>query len=462
MNRQQVLDMLWQRFIEPTRRLRPLFTGVELEMPLVNQSGAAVDFTVVHALTEHFLTKAGLQRAALDSYGNTFSVHSPQTGDVLSYDCSYNNLEFSFGRTDDLHQVLRRFERYFCVAQEFLGRHGHGLTGMGINPRYRVNHHQPIPTARYRMLYHHLSKAATIKLPRYLHHYYNYGMFTSASQIQCDVSFEQLVPTLVVHNLLEPLKAVLFANSPFYDAGVQYLCGRDFLWANSMQGYNPHNVGSFEQLPATPTELLSYLSGLSIYCARRQEKYLTFLPLPIVDYFAQPHISGEYFALGSYHQMEFMPERDDLNYLRSYKFTDLTFRGTIEWRSCCCQPVRDAMSVAAFHLGLMGKEQTEHLKELLTADTVLFGQGFTHAELRALLVCEQWPQFINRNALRSLLLSVLEVARGGLEQRGLGEEVYLNCLFERAERLENPAQRMLRMLASGVSLEKVIADYAVL
>ncbi|MFQ9792099.1 MAG: hypothetical protein ACLRX7_01780 [Acutalibacteraceae bacterium] len=41
-----------------------------------------------------------------------------------------------------------------------------------------------------------------------------------------------------------------------------------------------------------------------------------------------------------------------MEYLRSYKFEDLTFRGTIEYRSACCQPVSECMCVAAFHVGL--------------------------------------------------------------------------------------------------------------
>ena len=38
-------------------------------------------------------------------------------------------------------------------------------------------------------------------------------------------------------------------------------------------------------------------------------------------------------------------------WLRPFKFADLTQRGTIEFRSVCEQPVRDALAPAAFHAG---------------------------------------------------------------------------------------------------------------
>ncbi|MDR2671929.1 MAG: hypothetical protein LBC35_01250 [Coriobacteriales bacterium] len=460
LTRQQVLDLLKQQFIDPTKPQREHFAGIEMEFPLVNLAGSRVDFTVIHSLTDHFMREFDFERVALDNHGNTFSVRCPKTADILSYDCSYNNLEFSFGRVRNLWQVQRRFLDYLSFIQAELRRKGHCLTGMGINPHRLVNLHQPIPTGRYRMLYHHLSSAAHLQLPRYLHHYYDYGMFCSASQVQLDVDYEQLVTTLRTQNLLEPLKAVLFSNSVFSDKGVDYLCGRDMLWEQSMQGYNTHNVGCYEQLPATIDELLEYLASLSIYCTERSGNYLNFLPVPITEFFAQNSISAEYPALGGYARLDFTPDVCDLPYLRTYKLTDLTFRGTIEYRSCCCQPMRDALTVAAFHVGLAGPEQMQRVDTLLTDDDVLYGHGFTHSELRHLLVRRNWPNFVEREGLRQLLYAVLDIAHSGLTQRGMGEESLLNALYERAEALENPAQQMIRLKAQGFSSESLIQTFA--
>jgi gamma-glutamylcysteine synthetase len=511
--RNQVRALLDQRFIEPTRQQRPHYAGIEIELPIVNLSqgaaagGAAmmgalrsdatvmdasqqgtsqqgvttrstsqqgattrsataspalpVDFVVIHALTEAFAKRFGFVPSAMDNHGNVYQLIDPITDDNLCYDCSYNNLEFSFGKVDDLGMVQQRLAAYLAFVQETLARSGHIVTGMGINPHRAVNRHEPLPNGRYRMLAHHLSKAGKTPTPLYFHPYPDYGMFTSASQVQIDVEFPQLIDTIRVHSLLEPLKAVLFANSPFVDAGVSYLCARDMLWEYSMNGYNPHNIGAYERIPASIDELLDYLASLSIFCAEREGRYHDFLPTPIIDYLASEKVRAEYLEHGSYHSCDIQPTLADLPHLRSYKFLDLTFRGTIEYRSCCCQPLSDALSVAAFHLGLAEADNAlSELDQVLAADHVLSGHGYSHVELRRLLVRRSWPDFIDLRKLQSLLLAVMEIAHRGLYARGKGEERLLDVLFDRVDRMENPAQRALRELESGTSLETLIHEYA--
>ena len=127
--------------------------------------------------------------------------------------------------------------------------------------------------------------------------------------------------------------------------------------------------------------------------------------------------------------MEFQPQPDDIAYLRTFKFEDLTYRGTIEYRSACCQPISDVMTVAAFHLGLQGK--VKELKNLLDSDTSLYHHG-----------------------------KVLDLCREGLSERGRGEEKYLEPLYQRINNRTNPAKEMLRRLQNGESMETIIKDFA--
>jgi gamma-glutamylcysteine synthetase len=482
MDGQRLRELLDERFIEPTRMPRRLYAGVELEFPLVNLTGAPVDFLVAHLLTERFCEHFSFEPVALDNHGNVYAVACPTTGDSLTYDCSYNNLELSFGRVEDLCEVARRLGRYYAFIQEQLAAAGHTLTGMGINPHRALNRHEPLPNGRYRMLYRFLCSAALQPQPNHFHAHYDFGMFTSASQVQIDVTCEALIPTLRAHDLLEPLKAALFANSLLEDRGVRYLCARDMLWADSMHGFNPRNTGAFEKLPRSVGELLDYLAAESIFCTERDGHYLTFTPVPIAEFLACETTGGEFFEDGQWHRVTFIPDERDVAYLRTYKFNDLTFRGTIEYRSCCCQPVRDALSVAAFHLGLAGAAASERLLRLLGEDNPLLADSTstsapasdttpaastpvptpapTPAMLRRQLVRQDWPPSLDRTTLRHLLLEVLERARDGLVARGRGEERFLAPLYERAERLENPAQRMLRLQREGWSPERIIRDYA--
>ena len=144
--------------------------------------------------------------------------------------------------------------------------------------------------------------------------------------------------------------------------------------------------------------------------------------------------------------------------MRSYKFEDLTYRGTIEFRSVCCQPFRDVMTVAAFHVGLL--DHVEELTALLEQDTSIYQHGYSAAELRNILNRREWPEFVDRDGLKQLCLSVLDLAYRGMKETGLGEETYLEPLYKRAEQLTSPGRQYMDALDAGVSQKQLILDYA--
>jgi gamma-glutamylcysteine synthetase len=460
MNREGVKDLLYKRFVEPTQSKKTLYAGVEFEFPILNLSKAAVDFVEVHTLTSRLKEHFSFEVAGLDEEGAVSALLSPLHDDMLTYDCSYNNLELSFGKTTNLNDVRERFVAYYRYIQSVLQESRHTLTGMGINPYRRYNRMNPLPNGRYRMLYHHLLSYRNFENSMVFHQHPEFGMFSSASQVQLDVLHGALIPTVRAFNRLEPFKAALFSNSVLLGERDDLACCRDLLWENSMQGYNPHNIGIHDALPESVDELLEYLSTTSIYCVERGSKYINFLPIPITEYFQTDSVAGEYFEDGGYHTVTFAPAVEDLRYLRTFKFVDLTFRGTIEYRSVCCQPVPDVMTSSAFHLGLVAK--IAELNELLDNDTVLYHHGFTAGELRKLMNRRVWPDFVDRGMLRNALLRILALSETGLKERGQGEERLLTPLFERAERLENPGQYFARQLALGQDMERLIREYAAL
>ena len=98
MDNEIIRKALYNKYIEPTKKKTEKYIGVEIEMPIVNLSKGAVDFNIVHSVTDSFLNRFGFQPFGKDDDGNIYSAESPENGDILSYDCSYNNLELSFGR----------------------------------------------------------------------------------------------------------------------------------------------------------------------------------------------------------------------------------------------------------------------------------------------------------------------------------------------------------------------------
>lgn len=456
-----VREKLYQKYIEPTKKKRQEYVGIEVELPIINLSKQAVDFEKVHELTASFMKNFQFEVMSQDDDGNVNAVQHPVNGDILSYDCSYNNLELSLGKEKALPMLYRRFSDYYAYIQQQLKQYHYTLTGMGVNPYRNYNRNIPIPNGRYRMLFHHLNSYPKYQnLPMYFHEYPNYGLFSSASQVQLDVDYGDLTTTIRAFSRVEPIKALLFNNSILVDEQEELACCRDMFWENSTHGINPHNIGMFDCEIESVEELLDYIESASMYCVERGEKYINFSPIPVMEYFEQDTIMGEYYADGSYHDISFAPELGDLDYLRTFKFEDLTFRGTIEFRSVCCQPVADVMTVSAFHLGL--KKQLKELDQLLREDSVLYHHGFSATELRKLFVRQELPDFVEREALYELTKQVVDLAKKGLQERGYGEEVYLEPLYKRIRQQLNPAQKMLLELRENKDIEDIILEYGTL
>lgn len=453
MNKDFIEKELYDRFVLPTDREEGGYAGVEFEIPIVNLSGKAVDFHVVHLLTEAFIQEFRADQIQEDEQGNICQAKICECGDTLSFDCSYNTLELSFGRENDLNEIYRRYRRYISFIKRFLERHDHTVTGMGINPGYQVNKNIPIPNGRYRMLLHYLSSYRDYNWQLLFHDVPHYGLIICSSQTHVDVSRENLVGKINAFNRLEPLKALLFSNSP-YPGG--YLCVRDHFWRESMHGLNPHNVDCWEIEPESLEEILQYIRSMSLYCTEREDKYINFYPKQIDEYFRSEEICGEYFNGKKYEEIRFSPKLEDIRYLRSFKFVDLTFRGTIELRSACMQPLSEAMTVPAFNLGL--SVVANEVEEFLRLKKI-YHQGYNVRELRQMFVMEELPVFAKRKELSKLLREVIDFAEIGLQRRGKGEEAFLEPLKRRADLVMSPAREMVLGMREGKTQAYYIRKY---
>ncbi|MCR5651368.1 MAG: hypothetical protein K6F86_09340 [Lachnospiraceae bacterium] len=452
-------SLLYEKYIAPTKKKKGDFIGIEIEMPILNLSKEGVDFKNVHRVTAKFMEHFGFKPAKTDENADVCLAEHESKEDSLSYDCSYNNLELSLGKVKDISEAEERFKSYYGFLQESFAEYGYTLTGMGINPYRIYNQNIPVPNGRYRMLFHHLHSYDRYRtLPMYFHPHPEFGTFASASQVQLDVTYDDIPEVINTFSLLEPVKALIFSNSVLLGEAEDYLCYRDILWENSTHGINPHNVGPYEYTFRDVDDLLDYIQSTSIYCAERGDKYVNFRMMPLRDYFMQDEVEGEYYADGRYHKIIINPRKDDIEYLRSFKHEDLTYRGTVEFRSVCCQPIKDAMSVAAFHAGL--KKKLHELTGLLESDHVLYGHGYNATELRHLFIRKDLPSFVDADDVYLLAQKILELAGEGLYERGYGEERFLKPLFERVKNRENPASYMLGKLSQGSTVEDIIKEYS--
>lgn len=453
---------LYDKYIVPTIGNHGDKIGVELEIPILNRKPGAVDFGFIQQFAQVIQTQLGFQVAGRDDHGAVYSMVHPKNGDCISFDYSYCNVEFSMGAENDIGIIYERFCTYYKRLQGFLQKHDYTMTGMGVNPYWKYNDNNALPGQRYRMIQYHLESYVEHKEFRRFHSQPNFGSYSCASQVQLDVSDSQLIRALNTFNRLEPVKALLFSNSLLLDDEFNLVSARDRFWDSSMYGYNPHNVGMFDIELSDIPELVAYIKSTSLFNVARDGKYIYFTPIPAGQFFDLQTVNGMVFDPNQEHfvPVEVHPQPSDLQYLRSYKFEDLTFRGTIEYRSACCQPIRECMTVAAFHVGLM--QQLSELETLLKEDRSLYKQGYSPSELRKMLIQLELPEQLNQDALRQIALQVLALAEQGLKERGKGEERFLQPLFRRAEMLTNPAREILHREANGKSMEDMIDEYAVL
>ncbi|MBQ1899090.1 MAG: glutamylcysteine synthetase [Ruminococcus sp.] len=450
-------ELIRRRFIEPTTSPRTNYIGIEIEMPVVPLKGEKTAQSVSAAALKEAARRFGFTETRHDAFGVCHEAVCEETGDVFSFDCSYNNFEISLGKVRTLHEAQARFTDYVSYINTFLKACGHLLTGMGINPFYRKNDTSFVPSPRYQMLEGYLRKSREWERDGGFHPYTAYPTFSSASQVQLDVTEERLCDVIEAFSLVEPIKALLFANSYLPDEP-DFLCVRDMLWERSTHGVNPKNLGFFEPLPRTNDEVIDYLSGVSPFCAEREDKYLFFYPIPFEEYLERECVEGEYFDGEKYVKYRFKPSPEDIRTLRTYKQIDLTARGTLEFRSACTQPLCDAMTVAAFHLGLMS--QTKALTELLRNDRYLYQGGESPYTLRKRFNRRDALSQEEQSHLRELTTVVLLLAQKGLHERGFSEKRYLEPLFRRAAELTSPAKEMIQQLEKGADIHTVIEQYA--
>lgn len=458
MKQSQIDKAIYERYITPTKSKSRRFIGIEIEMPVVNMNKQPVDENIIFEMTKSFCQHFEFRVIGRDDCGNANSMINDETGDDLSFDCSYSNLELSLGKGANLHEIKERFDKYYTYINDFFKKYNYTLTGMGINPYYNINNNKPISNERYRMLYHHLHTYKKYKNSGFVFHDHpDFGTFTSASQVQIDVFYDDIITVINTFGRLEPFKSILFSNS-FMPEEPNLLCSRNMLWEHSMQGYNPHNIGMFDYDLSSIDDLIEYIKSTSIYCTIRNGKYINFTPVPINEYLKTDTVKGEYFEDGEYKEIEIVPCIDDLEYLRTFKFEDLTFRGTIEFRSMCCQPISDSMCAAAFHIGLL--ERVNELQGLLNSDAAIYSHGYSASELQRMFSKLEVPNFVDKQKLIQTLIRILELSESGLKQRGMNEEIFLQPLYERAYSLTNPAKKIVDGLNNGIEIEYFIKEYS--
>lgn len=406
-----------ENYLSKLKENPELFIGVELEFPIVHLHGQATDHRVTISLLRHLVQLLDFSIVKFDDDNQPIEIVATN-GDVILFEVSYNTLEFAFAKAENLFEVAGRFQIYLDAIQSFLAQYDHQLVGAGINPNWAINDNRPVATGRYQMLMQYLSLG---KQHAELHPYMDYAAYICGSQVQFDVSRSQFLRVLNAFNKIEAAKAYLFANSSFEPLTGCSLA-RDYLWEASMHGLISQNVGIYPSDFESEADYIDFKSQSSLFYTIRDGDYMYFEPIPLREYLGQDEIhahgiNGENLML--------KPESRDLKNHRSYHYQELTRRGTIEFRSICTQPLNVTFAPAAFHLGLL--MELEALEDLLERSSFFKSMGHDYVQLRKDF-SRQNLSAKEKEAIQAFSEELLSCAKKGLQQRGLGEEVFLEHL----------------------------------
>lgn len=406
-------QLIYDRFLKPFEGKTANHVGVELEFPLLSDTGGDVDRAFAQGVFAHFLAR-GWHTALTGTGGEPLFIEN-EAGDVLSFDNSYNNFEFAMQHGDDLCAIEARFRAEFQEVQDYFATRGYFLAGRGTNPnKHRITQNS-VPFATYGVV-----NAYLHQFPA-RHPYPDFPAYLSSVQTHLDVEQSQLAEAYALFARMDFLHAILFANSPDFE-GKGYRCYRDYLWEKSAFGSCPAITGKVDAQPKSVEDLIEQFLDKGLFYRMRDGKAELFAPVPIRDYFSRPDARAE-----------------DLECYLSFQSIEITARGTLEVRGDCEQPLDATFAPPAFHLGILN-----NLEEARFAlDAFLHEENIqkTNSELRD-WVCEGKPLsgIADEEALSAILSDLVEIAADGLRARGKGEERFLLPLYDRAARLAPPVE----------------------
>lgn len=424
--------IVFDRFITPCLGKRTGVVGVELEFPLLNQSKAPVDVEVAMGLLADCNQK-GFHTVEQTVSGTPAFVENGD-GDVISFDNSYNNLEFSMGYGGDLMAMEARFRKLFAQAMAYLGPKGYLIAGMGVNPYKAYITQSPVDYPVYQMV----DKFLHTYAGKDCHHVPDFPAYISSVQTHLDISPGDLPRTATLFAQLDFVRALLFANSPDF-SGQNLLCARDYYWEHSAFGTLAKNTGGVDEAYHSIDDMAMSFLDRSLFHRLRDGAYEIFDPVSLQDYFGQP-------AYGAQPQ--------DIQQFLSFRNVELTYRGTLEVRGDCAQPLSAAFAPPAFSLGLACNATVA--AELTQAFLARWGAGRTNSQLRAAVAATGELPGVPAEELYTFAGQLLSAAQQGLTQRGKGEEVLLQPLYERVERRTNPAKQWRRMQQQGAADKEII------
>lgn len=431
-------DIFTQNF-QPTTPDTLRKTGIEVELPIVTLAGHAAPFETIQKMYV-FLEENGWKIKKENGYvaeaSRTVSTYfAGYQTETITTDLGYCTLEIIIPPYESLFQIQNSLDGLLNFLTPFFLKEGCLILGYGIQPLTPPSQQLLTPKSRYKGLekiwesHRHVPK----RRGKDAH------LLTISAGNQChiDVSREEAVLAAQILNYSSGLQIALQANSPIWKGKIE---GSSKAIRETIYDYlYPSHVYRHGVAPSTESwaTYLGHLADLPLFFVKRAGELIQLNNTTFSEFLAQKQgtigqkINGE--------QIKVFPQLEDIhdhNSLCYFNARLVPSYGTVEVRMACQQPPGETLVTAALNLGLI-----ENM-----AEAQYFFKQYPYEiwrNLRQEALKNTFNSKIQNGSILPFLEDLLMLAQTGLQNRAIGEEVFLEPLFERLNVRQSPADKAI-------------------
>ncbi len=337
-------------------------------------------------------------------------------------------LELSGAPLVDLHQTREEFARHFRALHPVAAALGLGFAPLGFHPIATREQMPWMPKSRYAIMRRYMPKVGKLGLDMMLR--------TCTVQVNLDFSSESdMVKKFRAGLMLQPLATALFANSPFKEGHPSgFLSTRAHIWTDTDNARSGIPAVVFDDGFGFE-QYVDWALDVPMYFVEREGRLIDLAGRSFRD-----HLQGKINpALGVATMGDFT---DHLTTL----FPDVRLKRFLEMRGADAGTPAMMLAQSALWVGLLYDPAT-----LDDVTAYLAARPWQeYAALRPLVPKSGMGTRFGSGDLRDLARDVVALAYQGLAARGLGEEIYLEPLFEIAAGGPTQAEEWLKYGARDV------------
>jgi glutamate--cysteine ligase len=317
-------------------------------------------------------------------------------------------LELSGAPLENLHQTCAETGRHLRQVKQIGDKLGLGYLGLGMWPDKRRDELPIMPKGRYEIMLRHMPRVGSMGLDMMLR--------TCTIQVNLDYGSEaDMVQKFRTSLALQPLATALFANSPFTEGKPNgFLSYRSHIWSDT----DPHRTG---MLPFVFEDgfgyerYVDYMLDVPMYFVFRDGKYIDAAGQSFRDF-----LEGKLPALPGEKPLE----SDWVDHL-STAFPEVRLKSFLEMRGADGGPWNRICALPALWVGLLYDQGALDAAWDLVKDWDMAGREALRSLVPKLGLDAPLPGRNGRTGgtLRDIAGQVLEIARGGLNARGMLNDI---------------------------------------